>query len=293
MREQDLSIPSTLGATLHARWLEPDGDPKATIVIAPAMGVQQGYYLPFAKGLAEAGIRALVLSYRGIERSTLGDLSGAEVGLTHWAEDVDAALGWALTQTPAQPSAQTATPPVFQLGHSCGGQLLALTPNSERLAGVIQVASQCAYWRHWPMPSRLGMAALWHAALPLLSRGHTFPARTLRMFAFDIPSGPIRQWAAWGRLPGYLFDPASGADARRSAHLTLPILAHSFLDDLYAPPLAVAALLAQYPRAAITHHAHPAAAKLGHFGFFRSQHRDALWRPTIDWLLAIATAPAS
>jgi predicted alpha/beta hydrolase len=283
MREQDLSIPSTWGATLHARCLEPDGDPTATIVIAPAMGVQQGYYLPFAKGLAEAGIRALVLSYRGVERSTLGDLSGAEVGLTHWAEDLDAALGWALTQTPSLP--------VFQAGHSCGGQLLALTSNSERLAGVIQVASQCAYWRHWPMPSRLGMAALWHAALPLLSRGHTFPARKLRMFAFDVPSGPIRQWAAWGRLPGYLFDPASGADAHRSALLTLPILAHSFLDDLSAPPLAVAALLSQYPRAAITHHAHPAAAKLGHFGFFRSQHRDALWQPTIRWLLDRAATP--
>lgn len=283
MTTQEMVISSAHGAQLHAHIFDEAGA-KATLVVAAALGVPQSYYKKFGEFCAAQGVRTITFSYRGIESSTLGTLSGYETKLQHWGQhDTDAVIAHALKNHPNTPT--------YLIGHSCGGQVCGLAPSTKHLSGIIFVAAQSSYWQHWPWPSRLGMGALFYAFLPALNIGGPYlRAKRLRIFPLDIPSGVIRQWTQWGRRPGYLFDPAHQIDPAHYQNyrdFDRPILAYSFPDDTYAPPRAVAALLQQFPRAPIEHRTpNPKdhGGKIGHFGFFHPRCQDTLWTDTVRWI---------
>jgi predicted alpha/beta hydrolase len=68
------------------------------------------------------------------------------------------------------------------------------------------------------------------------------------------------------------------------------LLAYNFADDRYAPLPALEALMTLYSGARKEVRrilpADIAAPRIGHFGFFREQFREPLWRPSVDWLVA-------
>lgn len=268
---------------LAATVFQPAAPPQAIVVIASALGVPQKIYSRFASYLAEQGMLALSFDYRGIGDSSIPPQQGAQVRFADWGEqDIEAALSWAKNQHP--------NIPLFLVGNSCGGQLFGLAASSTALSGAVFVAAQTAYWGHWPLPGRLQMAIMFNAVIPLLSMGKTFPARRLGMSTSNAPAGVTRQWARWGRLPRYLFDPRSGVDAKRYQTLDLPILAYGFDDDNFAPPAAIDALCRELPNANIERRQiNPVDIDdkpIGHFGFFKERHREGLWRSTYDWLVA-------
>lgn len=272
------------GQTLAATAYHPATAPAGAVVIASALGVPQKVYGNFAAYLAERGLLALTFDYRGIADSRLNGIKGSDVRFADWgAQDIEAALAWLL--------AQTADTPLFLVGNSCGGQLFGLAPSSEKLAAAVFVAAQTAYWGNWPMPGRLQMGLMFNAVIPLLSLGNSFPARRIGMSSINAPAGATRQWARWGRLPRYLFDPRSGVDASRYTQLKLPVLAYGFDDDNFAPAAAIDALCRELPAADIERRqVNPAnidGKPIGHFGFFRDRHRDGLWQETAEWLEAV------
>ena len=125
-------------------------------------------------------------------------------------------------------------------------------------------------------------AALWYAAIPLVTRvAGYFPARFFRL-GEDLPRGVALQWARWCRTPSYLGD-WSGHRA-----FTAPILSIGFMDDAFAPPLAVEALHAHYGSRAqqrwLIAPEELGAERIGHFGFFRPGVTPTLWRDVADWL---------
>lgn len=246
--------------------------PHARAVIAPAMGVPRGFYRRFAEYLAGRGISAVTFDYRDRHDARMED----------WGRlDLEAVL-----------AAQDGGTPLFLIGHSCGGQLAGLAPSAAYLHGMVLVAAQSAYWRHWRGRGRAGMWLLWHAVIPLLARGRRFPARRLGMFGRDVPAGVARQWAYWGRRPRYLFQPELGLDTGLYRRLAIPALAYGFDDDGYAPAAAIDALLSEYPRLEVTRRqvapADTGLDSIGHMGFFRAGARDTLWQPTADWVLDAA-----
>lgn len=247
--------------------------PKAQAVIAPAMGVPRGFYRRFAEYLAGRGVAVTTFDYRDRPGTRMAD----------WGRlDLEAVL-----------AAMDSAPPAFLIGHSCGGQLVGLAPSCRRLAGLIFVAAQSAYWGHWRGRGRLGMWSLGHVLIPLLARGRHFPARRLGMFPIDPPAGVIADWGRWMRRPRYLFDPREGLDTTACRDLARPALVYGFDDDGYAPPAAIDALLTEYPKLTATRRQTGPAetgAAVGHMGFFRESVRDTLWRPTADWLLTAADA---
>lgn len=279
--QQDIQLQTRDGQKLAVTAQHPDGEPHGAVVIASALGVPRKVYGKFAAYLAEQGWLALTFDYRGIGDSGLNGLKGREVRFADWgAQDTETALAWALQQTEGKP--------VFLVGNSCGGQLFGLAPSSERLAGAVFVAAQTAYWRNWPMPGRLQMGLMFNCVIPLLSLGNTFPARRIGLSSIDAPAGVTRQWARWGRLKRYLFDPRSGVDASRYPEFSFPVLAFGFADDSFAPAPAIEALCRELPRAEITRRqVDPAdidGKPIGHFGFFREKHRDGLWSETAEWM---------
>ncbi len=256
------------------------GTARGWVVINAAMGVEQGFYAPFAGHLAEQGFHALTWDYRGVGRSRPGPTS--PYGLLTWAEqDVEAALAYALERGG----------PVMVVGHSLGTQLLGFAESAPKVAAVVGVASQSGDWRNWPFPADLGMFALSHLALPLVGRAFGKVPRGL--MGEEIPKGPILDWARWIRSPGYLLSEGPGVN-ERFGRLRCAMTGISIDDDRYAPARAVDALYRIYAHARVERlHLVPrtyGVKAIGHFGLFRRQLRDALW-PVLTRPLVAAAEP--
>ena len=269
-----LEIHARDGYRLGATLFRPAAGNGRALQINAAAGVKQEYYGKFAAYLSERGFIVLTFDYRGIGRSGHWKLNAT---MRDWAElDAGAALQF-LSKTGKK---------LMAVGHSFGGQSFALIPGAEQLAAALAVGSQSGYWRHWRGAPRAGMWLLTHVLLPGISRlfGY-FPAAAFGQ-GENIPAGVAIEWARWCRDPDYLVG-ALGAK-ERYARFSAPLRLYWVADDPYAPLAAAEALLELYPRApAELTRVMPrelGAERIGHFGFFREQFRDTLWRDAADWL---------
>ncbi len=264
---------------LGGRVYEPAaGEPVANLLIMGAVGVPQRFYAAFSQYVAEAGYRVLTFDYRGIGRSRPDSLRGFDAYLSDWVErDYPAALGWLLDHHSEVPS--------LALGHSLGGQAVALTPLARSLRGVITVASQNGYYGNFDKPWR--MQLMWRVLLPSLT--HTFgylPGWS--GVGADLPNGVAKEWASWCLSSEYFLTSHPEYRAPMAA-FDKPMLAYSFEDDSYAPLANVRWLHARYERACLEHR-HLRAQELGlprigHFGFFRPSAQ-VLWAEAVDFLSA-------
>ena len=244
------------------------------------MAVRRRFYGRFASYLAECGLRVLTFDYRGIGDSAPARLSRFEARLLDWArKDAAAALGWAGVAWNLVPSV---------VGHSVGGQILGLLPQPIGAQRALLVAAQSGYWKHWNGLRRAGMWLLWHGAIPATTRlwGY-FPAAAFAL-GENTPAGVAREWASWGRAPGYVLDAEGGRFRSNYTSLSLPLRSYSFSDDTFAPPAAVTALLDGFTKAPLERRAlRPSdlgRTGIGHWGFFREDLRDSLWVEAAEWL---------
>jgi predicted alpha/beta hydrolase len=258
------------------------GEPRVSspaVVVAGATGVCRGLYRRFAEFLATRGAAVVTFDYRGVGGSRQGSLRRDAACLSDWGRlDLSAVLAWA--RGALQP------PALYVVAHSVGGQLLPLVARSERIEAVVYVAAQEVYWGNWPLPLGLAFLALCHAVMPGLVHATGFlPARMLRL-GEDLPPGVGLEWARWARTRDYL------QRAPFFDRLACPALAYDFADDALAPRRAVDRLLASQPRLVVRRrHLSPrdlALARVGHFGFFRRDLSESLWRESSDWLRVVA-----
>jgi predicted alpha/beta hydrolase len=208
-------------------------------------------------------------------------LKGFEADILTWArQDTAAAL--------AHAHARATGRPVVWIGHSVGGQILAMTPGNESLSAAITIASGVGYWRENAYPLRRYSWWLWHVIAPVATAlcGY-FPGRRLRMVG-DLPKGVIEQWSRWCRHPDY----AVGVEGEPMRELygrpTLPLLSMSFTDDEYMSESNVNVLHGFYLHARremrrITP-AELGVRRIGHFGCFRADLGERLWPAMMDWL---------
>ena len=267
-----------LTASLEVRRFPAAAPAWATLVLAPAMGVRQDFYEPFARFAAESGVHVLTFDYSGMGFSRRGSLRHVSADVMAWAQELDAMLLQAQSMAPALP--------VTLLGHSLGGQLLGLLPHNPRVAAAINVTAGSGYYR---LNRRMAwqVRVFWFVAVPLLTPlfGY-YPGKRLRMVG-DLPAGVARQWRTWCLHPDYLVGHVPGA--RESfARVQAPLLAFSFEDDPIISREAVESLHRFYRNARLEHrHVDPrrdGAPGLGHFGFFAARSREACWRPALEWL---------
>ena len=114
------------GTVLKGHFLSAHGGREAPthapVLLCPATGVKQHFYLRFAAWLAEQGHDVLVFDYRGIGLSLQGQLQDCRATLAEWGQqDQVAALNWLVQRTGRDQ--------VLMLGHSAGGQMIGLLPN--------------------------------------------------------------------------------------------------------------------------------------------------------------------
>jgi predicted alpha/beta hydrolase len=263
------------GYKLAARFFAPAAPPARAVLIVPAMGVTQDYYRPFAEFLSGAGYAAATFDYRGMGLSRPERLRGLTADIATWAQLDCAALLEALAKR--WPAA-----PLVWLGHSLGGQIVPLVPNHTRLAKIVTVAAGSGYWRENVARLRRRSWLLWFVAAPVATAlcGY-FPGRRLGMVG-DLPRNVMRQWRRWCLDPDY----AAGAEgpALRQAYAAVrtPITSLSFADDEFMSARNIEALHETYSAAARKMvrlaPGDIGEKRIGHFGAFRPNVEDSLWR---------------
>ena len=268
------------GHSLAGFRFDPPATPKASIVIAAAMAVQQSFYVSFARYLAGQGYAVWTFDYRDTGQSLRGSMRGVKADLTDWVtQDYDAVVNLAADTHPYVP--------VFAIGHSFGGQCAPLLPSRERLSGLINVAVGSGSVRHNAPGIRRTAPILWHVLAPLLCPlfGY-FPGARIGVIG-NVPTGAMLQWRRWCLTPDYILSGEPGArEAYTSAQF--PVLGLMFSDDELLLEAGAVLLHKAYTRSAADYRLitplQVGLKRIGHFGFFKPQSEAALWPLVTNWI---------
>ncbi|WP_375411155.1 alpha/beta fold hydrolase [uncultured Bradyrhizobium sp.] len=285
----DITFPAAdrylLGATLYL----PRGAKRHAVLINSAAAVPRKLYRGLASYLARRGCAVLTYDYRGTgdsRRKSLNNFSqprslvGFKASMSEWAAlDVTAAVAWMRERYNALP--------LNYIGHSFGGQALGLLSNNAEVSRALFVAAQAATWRLMASPERYRVYAMMNfAGVPLTHLLGYAPGWA--GLGLDLPKGVFLEWANWVRNERYMFD-----DPNLEALANFPkyqgaLMALCISDDPWATRPAVELLCREFtsiePDVQTITPADAGTARIGHFGFFKPEHRDTLWRGAAEWI---------
>ena len=253
-----------------------DGRP---VLICPATGVRQFFYLRFASWLAQQGHDVLVFDYRGIGLSLRGKLKHSTATLADWGQkDQVAALDWLLHRTGADK--------VVLLGHSAGGQMLGLLPNHHRVERLVGVSTSTGWFKvmrpAFRFRARFGLRFL----IPLATRAIGYAPTSKIGLGENLPAGVARQWGQWCSAGGYAINAVHGKpELDFHAEICIPVTAFYAADDDIANAATVADLMRTFPNAhcksVMIKPAQFGLKSLGHLNWFRISHQ-AVWHILAD-----------
>lgn len=263
------------GHVLSARFFEPQGEPRASVLLVSAMGASQQYYAMFARWLATQGYLVATFDYRGTGLSRSGSPRDVDVDIIEWGRVDCTAMVDAL-------KARLPDKPLYWVGHSLGGQLLAFTGSREKIAKAVTIATGSGYWRENTPSLRWRAWWLWYVVAPLATRlcGY-FPGRRLRKVG-DLPARVMNQWRRWCRHPDYAVGVEGAAVRNQFAAVTTPMTVISFTDDEMMSARNTESIHGFYVNAPkVVRRIAPreiGVPRIGHFGFFRKAFETLLWK---------------
>ncbi|MEP7329750.1 MAG: alpha/beta fold hydrolase [Betaproteobacteria bacterium] len=287
-----VTFTATDGSVLAGTLYQPAAGkpPSAAVLINAGAGIPATYYGRFATWLAAAGIPVLTYDYRGIGRSRPASMRGFNASVEDWgSKDCAAAL--------ATLRLYVADTPLIVLGHSVGCFATGFMQDPADVAALVFVAPHTGYYGDYAPRQRPWMWLAWHAMMPVATRmvGY-FPGRRFGL-PDDLPRGVALEWAR-RRHPDFWWNlrHADGTpDVERHAVLRQRFAAFRvaglsvrIADDAFATAAGEARIQGLFASVHFDHIVvEPNANKLGaigHFGFFRSASRDALWPIVGDWI---------
>jgi len=249
------------------------------VLLSPATGVKQYFYLRFAHWLAQQGHDVLVFDYRGIGLSLHGKLKNSKASLADWGQkDQVASLEWLLRHTGATK--------VVLVGHSAGGQMIGLLPNHNRIERLVGVATSTGWFKAMRPAFRLKANFGLRCLIPLGIRFLGYAPCSKFGLGEDLPANVGRQWGQWCAAGGF----ATNATHDRPeldfhAAVRIPITSFYATDDDICTEATVADLMRTFPNAVKrTIAVNPGQVGLkaiGHLDWFRKSHQ-ALWPMLAD-----------
>jgi predicted alpha/beta hydrolase len=277
---QDTTIPARDGHALGATVFTPQGAPRGAVLINSATAVPRKIYRGFARYLAEQGLAVLSYDYRGIGGSRPASLRGFDVRMRDWAAlDVAAAIDHMRMVWPKLALAV--------VGHSFGGQAVGLAPNNDQISRALFVAAQAGYWRLFHSPEKYRVYAMLRLIGSPVARTLGYVPGRLGI-GEDLPRDVFLEWTGWVMKPRYFFEDATLTALENFPRYRGALRAVCLTDDPWATAPAVDLLCSGFtgttPERVDIRPADIGAAKIGHFGFFRPEHRDTLWRGAADWI---------
>ena len=287
----DITFPAADGYLLGATLFLPRGAKRHAVLINSATAVPRRVYRGFASYLARRGCAVLTYDYRGTgdsrQKSLTGynqqrSLVGFKASMSDWAAlDVTAAVAWMRERYKALP--------LNYVGHSFGGQALGLLANNTEVSRALFIAAQAGYWKLMAAPERYRVYAMLNLVGAPLTRLMGYTPRWSGL-GMDLPKGVFLQWAGWVMSERYMFDDPSLKALENFPHYKGALRALCISDDPWATRPAVELLCSGFtsiePDILTITPADAGAAKMGHFGFFKPEHRDTLWRGAAEWIQA-------
>ena len=277
---QDTTIAARDGYALAATVFAPHDPPRGAVLINSATAVPRKIYRGFASYLAQQGFAVLTYDYRGIAGSRPPSLRGVKVRMRDWAAlDVAGAIDHMRHVWPKLP--------LSAVGHSFGGQAVGLAPNNGEITRALLVAAQAGYWRLFHSPERYRVYAMLRLlGAPIARLVGYMPGRL--GIGEDLPRDVFLEWTGWVMQPRYFFDDKTLVALENFPRYRGALRAICVTDDPWATAPAVDLLCSGFtgthPERIDIRPADVGAAKIGHFGFFRLEHRDTLWRDAATWL---------
>ena len=287
----DITFPAADGYLLGASLFLPRGAKSHAVLINSATAVPRKIYKGFAGYLARRGCAVLTYDYRGTgdsrQKAMVGynqpkSLVGFKASMSDWAAlDVSAAVAWMRERYK--------TLPLNYVGHSFGGQALGLLPNNSEVSRALFIAAQAGYWKLMASPERYRVYAMLNFVGSPLTKllGYTPGWSGL---GEDLPKGVFLEWVGWVMSQRYMFDDTHLASLKNFPNYKGAMRALCLSDDPWATRPAVELLCSGYtsikPDILTITPADVDAGKIGHFGFFRPEHRDTLWRGAAEWIQA-------
>jgi predicted alpha/beta hydrolase len=277
---QDTVIPARDDYPLAATVFAPLERPRGTVLISSATAVPRKIYRGFATYLAERGFAALTYDYRGVAGSRPHSLRGFKARMRDWAElDAAAAIDHLRALWPAADLAI--------VGHSFGGQALGLAPNNDAVSRALLVAAQAGHWRLFHAPEKYRVYVMMRCVGAPLARALGYIPGRLGI-GEDLPRDVFLEWTDWVMKPRYFFDDPTLTALDNFPRFRGPLRAICLADDPWATPPAVDLLCSGFtgttPQRVDVHPRDISVARIGHFGFFKPEFCDTLWRDAADWL---------
>jgi predicted alpha/beta hydrolase len=277
---QDTTIAARDGHSLAATVFAPQAAPRGAVLINSATAVPRKIYRGFASFLAQQGFAVLTYDYRGTGGSRPASLRGFNVRMRDWAAlDVSAAIAHMRQVWPRLP--------LNVVGHSFGGQAIGLVPNNTEIARVLLVASQAGYWGLLHSPEKYRVYLLLRLIGSPVARLLGYMPGRLGI-GEDLPRDVFLEWTGWVMQRRYFFDDTTLQALENFPRYRGALRAICLTDDPWATAPAIDLLCAGFTGTAAERiDIRPesvGAAKIGHFGFFRPEHRDTLWRDAAKWL---------
>jgi predicted alpha/beta hydrolase len=287
----DITFPAADGYLLAASLFLPRGAKRNAVLINSATAVPRKVYRGFAGYLAKRGCAVLTYDYRGTggsrQQALTGynqpkSLVGFKASMSEWAAlDVAAAVAWMRDRYK--------TLPFGYIGHSFGGQALGLVPNNGEVSRALLIAAQAGYWKLMASPERFRVYAMLNFVGHPLTRMLGY-APGWAGLGEDLPKGVFEQWLGWVMSPRYMFDDVNLKALRNFPNYKGALRALCMSDDPWATRPAVDLLCSGFtaikPDIITVTPADTGAPRIGHFGFFRPEHRDTLWRGAAEWIQA-------
>jgi predicted alpha/beta hydrolase len=249
---------------------EPKGD-GLPVLLCPATGVKQFFYLRFAHWLAQQGHDVLVFDYRGVGLSLHTNLKDSKATLAEWGQkDLVAALDWLLQHTGANQA--------VLLGHSAGGQMMGLMPNHNRIERVVGVAASTGWFPGmrpaFRFKARLGLRCI----IPLAVRVLGYAPNSKIGLGENLPAGVALQWGQWCAAGGYATNAVQGnPELDFHAEIRIPFTSFYATDDDIATAATVADLMRTFPNAirstVVVEPAQVGLQSIGHLDWFRKSHQ--------------------
>ncbi len=261
------------------------------VLINSATAVPRKIYRGFAGYLAGRGCAVLTYDYRGIgdsrQKAVVGynqpkSLVGFKASMSDWAAlDVTAAVAWM--------RGRYKNLPLNYIGHSFGGQVLGLLPNNSEVSRALLIAAQAGYWKLMASPERYRVYAMLNfVGIPLTRLLGYAPGWS--GLGEDLPKGVFEEWVSWVMSKRYLFDDPKLSGLKNFPQFKGAMRALCFSDDPWATRPAIELLCSGFvsakPEILTIAPADVGVTKVGHFGFFRPEHRDTLWRGAAEWIEA-------
>lgn len=281
---EKISITCVDGVPLSAILCAPQ-QAKAALMLSGGTGFKKEFYLPLANYLAEHGLATIVYDYRGTGESRPADMRNCDFSFSDYGQkDMPAVLDFLDARYPDLPK--------LILGHSAGGQQVGFMPNVHKVQGLVAVATSVGYLPYMPLGYRLKSYYFFYLFTPLsiLLKGYVASKRFKIME--DLPRRVVTQWRAWCAKANYFFDPkfyGKSVPIGVFDRMPFPIQVFWATDDPISNARSVPAFWNQVKSEKglsfqVLRPEDWNTAKIDHYGVFRAQFKDSLWREVLGAL---------